>query len=331
MRPSPPSRFENKANYPINRLLSSTHSSGAPSFKRRVSLLNSTKSLKPGVGFPSLSFPSLSFPSLSFPSLILPVVRSHYHKESPADNDIPTPKVIKEKLDKYYRAGSSKPTFSMDPTNVTAPATASTHTSATPTPTPRKPRTSKKAIAATIQGSFCATRALTVGSTPALATTGSGAGVNSGRGRGRPRKTATPALIDTNTCKNKSTPKTLEPVLKRIKTEDSSPGAMVEVQIPVSPDPARFQPDSDEDTGPGVGLRLKHKAAQRVKAPTITAHEKEKKRTVPKRNTRNITVEKTEAYARCGEVVDCKGTCCGEPRCIYCFGEWDNSPDALFS
>jgi len=214
----------------------------------------------------------------------------------------------------------------MGPKNVTVTDTASPRTTATPTPTPRKPRTSKKAAAAAIQGSFDATGALTVTSTPET-TAGTGAGVHTGRGRGRPRKTVAPALADANTLKNESTPEILDPALKRIKTEESSPGAMLEIQIPVSPDPARFRSDPDkENLGPGVGLRLKRKGAQKAKAPTSATYEEIKKRSVPKRNTRKIKVENTEAYARCGEVVDCKGTCCGEPRCVYCFGEWEDSP-----
>ncbi|BCR87304.1 uncharacterized protein ACHE_31291S [Aspergillus chevalieri] len=241
-------------------------------------------------------------------------------------SDKPTPKAIKEKLDKYRRAGNNKVTFSMGPKNVTVTDTASPRTTATPTPTPRKPRTSKKAAAAAIQGSFDATGALTVTSTPET-TAGTGAGVHTGRGRGRPRKTVAPALADANTLKNESTPEILDPALKRIKTEESSPGAMLEIQIPVSPDPARFRSDPDkENLGPGVGLRLKRKGAQKAKAPTSATYEEIKKRSVPKRNTRKIKVENTEAYARCGEVVDCKGTCCGEPRCVYCFGEWEDSP-----
>lgn len=221
----------------------------------------------------------------------------------------------------------------MGPKSATAPSPA--RATATPTPTPRKPRTSKKAAVSAIQGSFDANGALALASTPALTTmrAGTGTGANIGRGRGRPRKTTTPALANTNTLRNELAPEHDESALKRIKTTESS-GRLIEVQIPVSPDPARVRSDSDkENVGPGLGLSLKSKPAsvQKVKGPTATALEKGKKRSAPRRSARKIKVENTEAYARCGEVVDCNGMCCGEPRCVYCFGEWEDSSQTLFS
>lgn len=216
----------------------------------------------------------------------------------------------------------------MCPENATAPAP--TRANVTPTPVPHKPHTSKRAAAAvdSIKGNFGANEAPTVASTPTLTTmeTGTGAGVNTGRGRGRPGKTTAPALAVTKTLKNESVSEDFEPVMKRVKTQESSSGTIIKVQIPISSDPACIRSDSDkENVDPGSDLRLKSKSTQKGNTLASIAHGKGKKRSVPRRSARKIRVENTEAYARCGEVVDCKGMCCGEPHCIYCFGEWEDS------
>lgn len=36
----------------------------------------------------------------------------------------------------------------------------------------------------------------------------------------------------------------------------------------------------------------------------------------------NVKIQGTEEYGRCGQEINCQGACCGEPRCVDCFGEF---------
>lgn len=170
-------------------------------------------------------------------------------------------------------------------------------------PSPRNPRVTKT----TAKSAIPAVSGVGTG------TSGTEPGAGRGRGRGRPRKT--PVNVNVKMDDDLKEPDALEPLSKKIRVEEDV-SRMFGIEVPLSP--LSFGGANKENVIPGVnGIH---------KGEGVTKHAKGNK--IPTGRSFNdaarvIKVEVTEEYARCGQKVDCKGTCCGECYCLYCFGEWD--------
>lgn len=110
-------------------------------------------------------------------------------------------------------------------------------------------------------------------------------------------------------------PDTLEPPSNKMRVEEDI-SRMFGIQVPLSP--LSFGDANKENAIPGVdGIH---------KSEGVTKHANGNNILMERsfyNAARVVKVEDTEEYARCGQEVDCKGTCCGERYCLYCFGEWD--------
>lgn len=174
------------------------------------------------------------------------------------------------------------------------------------TPSPRNPRAMKKTANP---------------ASPAVSNVGTGtpgpASVRGrGRGRGRPRKTPLNVKVD-NDLKDLDS---LEPPSKKMRVEEEI-SSMFGIQVPLSPLP--FGGANKENASPGI---YKSDGRYNANGNLVTKHAKGRK-ALSKRPFNDaaqmVKVEDTEEYARCGQEVNCKGTCCGERYCLYCFGAWD--------
>lgn len=166
-------------------------------------------------------------------------------------------------------------------------------------PSPRNPRVTKKT----------AKSAIPANSGVVTGTSGTSTGAGRGRGRGRPRKT--PMNVNVKVDDDIKEPDALEPLSKRIMVEEDI-SRMFGIEVPLSP--LSFGDANKENAIPGVKGEGVTKPAKGNKILTERSFNDA---------ARVVKVVDTEEYARCGQEVDCKGTCCGERYCLYCFGEWD--------
>lgn len=155
--------------------------------------------------------------------------------------------------------------------------------------------------------------------------TGTGTGTGTGRGRGRPRKTPVKENHDDSNNSTAAEPwdgaDAIEPAMKKSRTDgggklslSQSLGASVfEIQIPV-----RGLSRDKENIAPGNGMKIGDSGNGNNKS-------------LPLVEEANLKLEDTEGYRRCGQEVDCMGGCCGEPRCLSCFGETKDCEFEIFS
>lgn len=168
---------------------------------------------------------------------------------------------------------------------------------------PRNPRVTKK----TAKSAVPAVSGVGTG------TSGTGTGAGHGRGRGRPRKT--PVKVNVKVDDDLKEPDALEPLSKKIRVEGDI-SRMFGIEVPLSP--LSFGDANKENAIPGVnGIHKGEGVTKPAKGNKILTGRSFNDAA------RVVKVEDTEEYARCGQEVDCKGTCCGERYCLYCFGEWD--------
>lgn len=167
------------------------------------------------------------------------------HYLSTAGDEKPTPKAIKEKLDKYRRNNTTNNvTFSMGK-NPSTPSPRKTRArkptapASSPTPDSSKasiPRSAAKNGSAAVPDAGPAGGGSTLGDSTRAAAARNGTGTGTGRGRGRPRKTSVKDE-DSTVAAAKDRADAAEPVSKKVKTEGaSSPSpaaaAAFEIQIP---------------------------------------------------------------------------------------------------
>ena len=174
------------------------------------------------------------------------------------------------------------------------------------TPSPRNPRATKN----TAKPASLAVSSIGTGTPGPVSVRGRG------RGRGRPRKTPLNVKVD-NDVKDLDS---LEPPSKKMRVEEEK-SSMFGIQVPLSP--LTFGDTNKENVGPG-GNGI-HKGEGRY-GDHVTKHGKERNALSDRlfNDTAQMAkVEDTQEYACCGQEVDCKGTCCGERHCLYCFGAWD--------
>ena len=168
---------------------------------------------------------------------------------------------------------------------------------------PRNPRVTKK----TSKSAVPAVSGVGTG------TSGTGTGAGHGRGRGRPRKT--PVKVNVKVDDDLKEPDALEPLSKKIRVEGDI-SRMFGIEVPLSP--LSFGDANKENAIPGVnGIHKGEGVTKPAKGNKILTGRSFNDAA------RVVKVEDTEEYAHCGQEVDCKGTCCGERYCLYCFGEWD--------
>lgn len=133
-------------------------------------------------------------------------------------------------------------------------------------------------------------------------------GNRTGRGRGRPRKNPvkdTPAK-DNAIQEGDQLDAAVEPVSKKVKTDGMSMSpshSTIEIQVPDTPLSARFKTENS-----------KGNTLPRLKT---------------KRKLSFQDIKHTEEYISCGQEVNCEGACCGEPSCVYCFGDVEDELDSL--
>lgn len=154
---------------------------------------------------------------------------------------------------------------------------------------------------------------------PGATNNGTGTGTGTGRGRGRPRKTPVKENHDDSNNSTAAEPwdgaDAVEPALKKSRTDGGgelslsqpSGASAVEIQIPV-----RGLSRDKENIAPGNGMKIGDSGNGSDKS-------------LPSVEGANLELEDTEEYRRCGQEVDCMGGCCGEPRCLSCFGETKDS------
>ena len=168
---------------------------------------------------------------------------------------------------------------------------------------PRNPRVTKK----TAKSAVPAVSGVGTG------TSGTGTGAGHGRGRGRPRKT--PVKVNVKVDDDLKEPDALEPLSKKIRVEGDI-SRMFGIEVPLSP--LSFGDANKENAIPGVnGIHKGEGVTKPAKGNKILTGRSFNDAA------RVVKVEDTEEYAHCGQEVDCKGTCCGERYCLYCFREWD--------
>lgn len=202
------------------------------------------------------------------------------------------------------------------------------------TPSPRKTRARRSTTVASSltpdKTKASVTRSAAKSKSAALSATGAikngtGTGTGIGRGRGRPRKTPVKeSHDDSNNCTTAKAcdgPDAVEPAVKKTRTDVggglslslSSGASVFEIQIPV-----RGLSRGKENIAAGNGMKIGNSGNGNDKS-------------LPLVEEANLKLEDTEGYRRCGQEVDCMGGCCGEPRCLSCFGETKDSEFEVFN